>query len=251
MPALSLDDVSFEGWSRGDLALAFAGAWAALALILIALDWLGNPNRGRFRPQGPERGRGLVGRWRTYRRSREDADAQIRETLRTAYGKSSLRLRWSKLDETTATAHDESRLEPVPRLLELGAVAVKRRPLLATDRDDGWGRETPAADDPPERPDPSRRWSVGLDPRMPTPQGRKPTRQTIRSRFWKNAARHHGAHDEANRERMAAGKPPRRWNPVSGRIDTATVSIGDLEVRWPLDGVDPFVPAGDPDPDDG
>ena len=124
---------AYEDWARDNPVRAFVYAWAAVVLVWLILDWLGNPNRGRFRPQGPRKGRGVRGRARAWRAQRDHRDAEVRETLRAAYGKSSLRLTWSNIDETAATAHDEARLSPVPQLLELGAADEHALPTLETE----------------------------------------------------------------------------------------------------------------------
>ena len=207
-----------------------------MVLIWIALDWLGNPNRGGFKPQGPRRGRGLAGRWQAFRQSRELSEIDVRETLRTAYGRSSLRIMWSRLDETTATAFDEARLPEVPRLVESGTVVLHRPPALDDDTVDVFEARVTSQSVP------SARWRVGLDPLLPIGKN-APSARTVRSRAWKNLARTHvGALGAANRDRAARGAPPRRWNPVTARNETARLANenGEFVITWSDRGIDPF-----------
>ena len=90
------------------------------------------PESGTVPTPGPAAGSRYPSRVWVWREQRERRDAEIRETLRAAYGKSSLRLDWSTLDETAATAHDEARLAPLPQLLELGAAPTPASPELDT-----------------------------------------------------------------------------------------------------------------------
>jgi hypothetical protein len=300
---------AYQDWAQENLVRAFVVAWAGVVLVWLVLDWLGNPNRGRFRPQGPRRGKGIQGRVWAWRDQRDHRDAEIRETLRAAYGKSSLRLSWSKLDETAATAHDESRLSPIPQLLEIGAPPMTTPPTLETEVVDiPWDddvidlTDTPAiadleltkilwdADDTIDLTDqpttddtidltdqpttddtidltdqpttqdvgsegngrviaPPRtmavvrvRWQTGDHPLAPTLAGSVPTRTTVRSRAWKNEAlAGHGVGGE-NRRRMTKGRPPRRWNPLTGEWETANIAVDDetFAVKWATTGVDPY-----------
>ena len=53
--------------------------------------------------------------------------------------------------------------------------------------------------------------------------------------------RSHGIGPE-NRHRMAKGRPPRRWNPISGKHETAKIDLdGDtFDITWSTPGIDPF-----------
>jgi hypothetical protein len=306
---------AYEEWARDNIVRAFVTAWAGVVLVWLILDWVGNPNRGRFRPQGPRRARGIRGRISAWRNNRDASDADIRETLRAVYGKSSLRLGWSTFDETSATAHDEARLTPVPQLLEMGAEPIAVPPTLETAAIDVlWGDNGHGPPSEPEEdvvdltdaepvidltnpaqaelfattdPDPEpiidltetedeaelvidltevatgtggppvsessvlvaeaapptvkKGWQLGDDPRSLTTAGATPTRTTVRSRAWKNrAATEDGVGDE-NKRRMARGRPPRRWNPISGKTETASIDVDDsFAVTWSTSGVDPF-----------
>jgi hypothetical protein len=344
---------AYEDWARENIVRAFVVAWAGGVFVWLVLDWLGNSNRGRFRPQGPRRGTGIRGRVWAWRDQRDHRDAEIRETLRAAYGKSSLRLGWSKLDETAATAHDESRLSPIPQLLEIGAARATTPPILQTEAmDDSWDDDVidltdtpPAADidvtdilwvnddvierrertdhdelidvtqdtaaelidltdttdhdelidltdttdhdelidltedtaadvidltDTTAQDEPASGgtarvatvaklgaevrlgWHVGDNPLAATLAGSAPTRTTVRSRAWKNeAVAGHGVGDE-NRRRMTKGRPPHRWNPITGRWEAAKIGVDDKTfiVTWTMFGVDPYGHAFDNETDE-
>jgi hypothetical protein len=277
--------LAFEDWARDNTVRAFFVGWAAAVSVWLILDWLGNPNRGRFRAEGPLRSRGIRGRIVAWRVERDHHDAEVREALRATYGRSSLRLSWSNLDETTATAYDEAHLSPVPRLLELGAESSVDEPTLRTDAlEQTWDgsdgveidlTETPAirtahATPPPdidltetpavhtaavvvshraavavaERPEaePENGWRLGDDPTSLTPAGAAPTRTTVRSRAWKNAARYRHAVGRKNERRMAKGRPPRRWNPITRKAETAKIDVDEttFTVTWTMTGTDPY-----------
>lgn len=243
-----------DGADRDAVALAFFGVWGLVIVTWIALDWLGNPNRGTFRPQGPRRGRGLIGRWRATWHAREVSNTEVRETLRTAYGRSSLRLRWSPMEETTTTAYDEARLPEIPRILDPSVVVVKRPPVLTDEFAPIYDDEDDTIDlRDRERADgnDADRWRIGRDPLLPI-GGRPPSRRTVRSRTWKNlAATGLGGVGDSNVERARKGTPPRRWNPVVGRLESARLSgnNGTTAVAWSHAGIDPFLKLRDLDDD--
>lgn len=87
---------------------SFVLGWVLLLAVLIALDWLGNPNRGTFRPKGdrPPRDRGTRRSERARRRLEEDA--AVRASLRDAYGASSLRFSWTSEHERRARLLDDA-----------------------------------------------------------------------------------------------------------------------------------------------
>ena len=94
---------------------SFVVIWAIAGAVWITLDWLGNPNRGRFHPKG-DRYEGSRGERReARRRQKAEDDAAVRATLRDAYGASSLRLSWTKAREAAAIDADEELVRPDPR----------------------------------------------------------------------------------------------------------------------------------------
>ena len=191
---------------------AFVATWIVVLLVWLALDRLGNPNRGRFRPLGyRHRKRGSQRRLDRVRRRRED-DAQVRSALRQRYGRSSLRLRWNdKIEERSVHADEQL-------LVSAGVLTTVA---------------------PPSHDKPIRAWKRGADPLALTLRGTPPAPSTVRARVWKNRASS-GSWGDPNRERMRAGKAPRRDNPITGRAEFAVVDVKSGTGSWPDDAIDPF-----------
>lgn len=88
----------------------------------------------------------------------------------------------------------------------------------------------------------------------PGRRGGGPRRTTVRNRFWKNEAAKPGAAERwgaENLERMRKGRPPQRYNPDKGGIESMELSHEPIPLRergrnlvprWPQDhgAVDPF-----------
>jgi hypothetical protein len=94
--------------SQDRIVYSFIVGWVLLIALLIALDWLGNPNRGGFRPKGERPARNRLKRKAERTRRRSENDAAVRTTLRDAYGASSLRLTWSGEQEDKSRQIDDS-----------------------------------------------------------------------------------------------------------------------------------------------
>lgn len=82
--------------------------WIVLCAVLIVLDWMGNPNRGSFRPKGDRPLNDRRMRRVDRARRRLESDAAVRATLRDAYGASSMRLTWSGEHEDKARQLDDA-----------------------------------------------------------------------------------------------------------------------------------------------
>lgn len=250
--------------------------WVVLSAALIVLDWLGNPNRGSFRPKGDRDIRDRKARRADRRRRRLESDAAVRATLRDAYGASSMRLSWSSDKEFEARMLDDALIvrdldervgvvdvgsrdvttvdytvvegDPLPNPTESPPPEPGRHDaegLSGLDVDDDIGAhsecapgEDPAAE---ERDAPARPvgWRVGVDPLALTRRGTEPSAATVRARVWKNLATT-SAWDDDNLERLRAGKPPRRRNPVTGRTERAVVDTDTGRASWGSEPVDPF-----------
>ncbi len=228
----------------------FIMAWVLCGVVWVGLDWLGNPNRGSFRPKGDQYFGTRRERREARRLKRAEDDAAVRSTLRDAYGASSLRVLWNKRREAEVISADELlvRGDPLPprrrrrrlsRIPELDDHAPLLRPeaMLAT-YDEHQPPTLPM-------PLPRGRWRVGGNPLMLNRKGGEPSVATIRSRVWKNRAGE-SVWGEPNQARMREGKAPRRRNPVSGRIETATVDHTTAIHHWRSDAVDPFAPEREP-----
>ncbi len=229
---------------------SFVSIWVVSMVVWIALDWLGNPNRGRFRPKGDRYEGTRPERREARRRQRAEDDAAIRATLRDAYGASSLRLAWNRKREAAAIDADEELVRPDPRPVPerdpdpvlLGVFnEAGVEPLLGT-----YDPQRPFVVEPAM---PRGRWRRGDDPLMLSRNGRPPSAATVRARVWKNHA------DDpmwgiANGDRMRNGKPPRRYNPLTGKAETAVVDLTTARPGWKGDLVDPFAaPRAIPEPD--
>ena len=247
---------------------SFIVGWVVLVAVLIALDWLGNPNRGSFRPKGERPPRSRAVRRAERARRRLENDAAIRATLRDAYGASSLRLTWSGAQEDRARRVDDALVivDPAGDIVDASSRVVagpdhtavigdplpnvEEEPLGTEEADlggetDGTDSDVQPADDTaaaesarPEIVRPTG-WKVGVDPLALTAKGQEPAPATVRNRVWKN----HGASgswDAENLERLRAGKPPRRTNPITGRRERASVDVTTGRASWGNEPVDPF-----------
>lgn len=239
---------------------SFVLGWVVLIAVLIALDWLGNPNRGSFRPKGdrPPRDRQTRKAERTRRRLEEDAS--VRAALRDAYGASSLRLTWDREAEIRARelddaliVDDRSAVDVASReVVALDHTLVAGDPLpnpdeLPPDQDAEGEAETETDDESDTRAETgdaqeaarSRGWRVGGDPLSLTARGTEPAADTIRTRVWKNHGAA-GAWSDENRALLVAGRAPRRVNPITGRTERAVVDIDTGRASWGSEPVDPF-----------
>lgn len=139
--------------SADRVVYSFVLAWIALIAALVVLDWLGNPNRGSFRPKGDTNFRDRDARKADRERQRLDDDALVRSTLRDAYGASSLRLGWSGDDEDLVRQLDDTLiLDDLP-----DHVVDADSRVIATSEPDNATSE-------PDRTDPA-----GPDPAGPDP----------------------------------------------------------------------------------
>ncbi|MEZ5247400.1 MAG: hypothetical protein R2707_20095 [Acidimicrobiales bacterium] len=227
---------------------SFVLGWIVLLAVLIALDWLGNPNRGAFRPKGERPPNDRATRKAERARRRLEDDASVRAALRDAYGASSLRFTWTSEHETRARQLDDALVVD-----ERIAVDVTSREIASIDRtaiigdplpnidgaDEPDDDEADEADDDVDDDEPAPGWSVGGDPLALTARGTEPAPGTIRSRVWKNHGLV-GAWSEENRSRLAAGKAPRRVNPITGRHERAAVDIETGRASWGSEPIDPF-----------
>ena len=222
---------------------SFILGWIVLLGVLIVLDWLGNPDRGIFRPKGERPSGGLRDRRLKRRRSRAERDASVRATLRDAYGASSLRLTWTRREEDAVREVDDT-LVLAELFIGDEVVEVASREVATMGYTAVVGDPLPNPDElPPERMHvpPSRGWRVGIDPLALTPGGTTPKATTIRARVWKN----HGANGgwaAENVERLRAGRAPTRTNPITGCTETAKVDVTTGTASWGGEPVDPFGP---------
>lgn len=229
-----------EVLSGDRVIFSFVSVWAIAGAVWIILDWMGNPNRGRFVAKGDRYEGDRTERREARRRQRAEDDAAVRATLRDAYGASSLRVTWSKAREERAIDADEELVRPDPRPAVVPARPAARlgtfselgvEPLLGT-----YDPDTPFV---VEAAMPRGRWKVGANPLMLSRAGKPPTAATLRSRVWKNHA-HDPMWGSTNQDRMRSGKPPRRHNPLTGKTETAVVDLTTARPGWKGTLTDPF-----------
>jgi hypothetical protein len=226
--------------------------WVVLIAVLILLDWLGNPNRGGFRPKGDRPPRDRRARRAARTRKRLEDDAAVRATLRDAYGASSLRLSWTEEKESEVRTLDDSLVRADSDLVD--AIEARSEEVTRPDPNRLLGDPLPNPDElgpteerePPTEPGPAPEptarpagWRVGDDPLALTAKGTEPTPATIRARAWKNHASH-AVWDDDNRDRLRSGRPPVRVNPMTRRIERATVDTDTGLSSWANEPVDPF-----------
>lgn len=242
-----ISDLIDEVLSGDRVVFSFATVWVFAIVVWITLDYIGNPNRGRFRPQGNQFTGTRTERRDAARRRRAEDDAAIRATLRDAYGASSLRLNWTRAREAEALESDEMLVRPDPR------PAPVERPPLRTHLP--WLRDEFQDDEPllgtlHEEPFdaapgmPRGRWRRGDDPLKLSTAGKPPTAVTVRSRVWKNHC-DQAAWGSSNNDRMRAGKPPRRYNPLNGSVETGVVDLRTARPGWRIELIDPFGASAD------
>ncbi len=234
-------------WGRS-VTFVFIAVWVGAGTVWIILDWLGNPNRGAFRPAGRRRPRRLRGRLADRARRRAQDDAAVRATLRERYGKSSLRLTWNEDRERRALDADaELVTDPLHMMAPAAEPELSYGPLLF-DAEFGEAPTIPEPEPEPENgPEPApefdprsiRGWSIGVHPLALTRAGALPSEATIRSRVWKNLAAE-GSWGDDNGGRMRAGKPPRRVSPSTDKVETGRVDLTTARPYWSGETVDTF-----------
>ena len=90
----------------------------------------------------------------------------------------------------------------------------------------------------------SKKWQPGDDPHGPTNRGSDPSDSTVRRREWKNEAKKptRGDFTDADLDRMNEGKPPQRFNPDKGGVESMERSHEPIpkrdggtktEPKWP------------------
>ncbi len=220
------------------ITFLFVSVWVGVGTVWIILDWLGNPNRGTFRPVGTRRPRGLRDRWRDHRRHRAEEDAAVRATLRERYGRSSLRLLWNERREAMVQEADAALVTDPLMAGQPPEPQLQYAPLLL--EMEFPDSEPEVVPEPEVDPTSIRGWKVGVHPLALTRAGSTPSAATIRSRVWKNLAATHPDADSDTLKRLSAGKPPSRTNPDTGKRQTAKVDLHTAQPFWPGQTIDEF-----------
>ena len=227
-----------------------------LVMVLIALDWRGNTNRGGFRAKGERQPRDRSARKSERRRHRLENAAAVRASLRDAYGASSPRLTWSGAQEDRSRQVDDALVvtEPADNVLDAASHKVVRMDHTAIfgdalpnieevlpDRPEIAASTNVETDDDRRADAPTTGWSQGGDPLALTGRGTVPVPTTIRRRVWKNHAVT-GSWDTENLARLRAGRPPLRTNPITGHIERPTADAETGRASWGSEPLDPFGP---------
>jgi len=230
------------------ITFLFVAVWVGVGSVWILLDWLGNPNRGTFRPAGRRTPRNLRDRWVDHRVQRDRENAAVRSTLREKYGRSSLRLFWNDRREDQAQAADSEQVTDPLLASDPPEPELQYEPLLlVADLSDDQRCAEPEPE-PELDPTTIRGWKVGVHPLALTRAGKVPTAATIRSRVWKNLADISSEIDPDTTQRLMAGKPPKRRNPSTGKTETAKVDLDAALPHWPGETADKFSLDGGPRP---
>jgi len=224
-----------------ELLVFFAIAMLAIALLAIAVDWVGRPIRRRFIPKmyrfpeelgsEPPVDPSLTG-W-------SDQYFVVPEGLTNTNGHV---LDWP---DVNAAALDEDSEVPV-------AVAADAAPFdFAAEDSSAREVEAPESDQPdsglPER---ALGWQRGKYVYNLVGNGAAPSADIIRTRFWKNVSGtdYAAIFGVENCERMSKGKAPTRRNPRTHEDESMQLTIMSFEEaegrppqpRWPSVEIDPF-----------
>ncbi|WP_419919621.1 hypothetical protein [Candidatus Poriferisocius sp.] len=197
----------------------------ALATLAIILDWIGKPIRRSFRP----RTSGTPG-WLMVGTPMAGPDPAF-------------------LPPQRPDTHSEEPPAELPSNQPAGASAGP----LPTRADTYPGPFPDQADTSPgvrsEVPGP---WQAGDSIFKLTPRGTTPSITAVRRRYWKNLSERRASvvFGEANRELMAIGQAPQRFNPRTGTIEELSLPEPMLRHCWTTnrrpvptwgdEGVDPF-----------
>ena len=226
-----------------ELLVFFAIAMLAIALLAIAVDWVGKPIRRRFMPKmyrfPEELGHAapvdpsLTG-W-------SDQYFVIPDELTTTGGHL---LEWPDIDDVMLD--DEVELvsptipEPAPAPFDYAADGDDELP----------SDEADAASALPER---GLGWQRGQYVYNLVGNGSEPSADIVRTRFWKNvsATDYAAVFGAVNVDRMSRGRPPRRRNPRTQRDESMRLAIASFEEvggrppkpAWPTVEIDPFDPS--------
>ena len=179
----------------------------ALATLAIILDWMGKPIRRTFRPRT-----GGTPAWLAV-----DGPVPAPDPVE-----------WPSPD----VAHQSAETPATPPALEAPPASDGRVARTPTP-----GFDQPAAPQPsgqPEAPSAPRPWQAGDSIFQLTPRGTAPSITAIRRRYWKNLSEHRASavFGAANRELMAIGQAPQRFNPRTGATEELSLPEPMLRQCW-------------------
>lgn len=235
-----------------EMIVLFALAMLALALLAIAVDWVGKPIHRRFIPK-------------IYRYP-DEVEPPPDPTL-TEWSDDTFLVPENPPDDAPMLYADGSTewsdallvipeidddIESVrPLFDELPEVATDRAAAPAAHRQaDRDPVAVSARTEPGHLPERGIGWRPGQYVFNRTRDGAEPSAEVIRRRFWRNvgSSDHVDAFGQLNAERLRAGRPPARHNPRSGTTETMSLRVIDFLTaqgkaptpRWPDDDIDPY-----------
>lgn len=239
-----------------EMLIVLAALMAVIALVAIAIDWVGRPLRNkRFIPRiyryedeiGPDPldqplgAAGLAGPVGSV-----SSHAQHQGTL-TPVG-SQPAMATAPVGPIGAPARPATQPEPVPVATVDSRVSTSAfSESVAPSGDDGDRQPREIAETVPIAAAPEWHPGMALDARAGE---RKPTVAVKAERYWRETASlvsSNSHFDDRALELMSQGKPPRRRNPRTGEVELMELvglrsasGRGDVRMRWPDDSVDPW-----------
>lgn len=236
----------------------FGALMALIALVAVAIDWVGRPLRNRrFIPRIYRYSDELPAQMPTFDLPHPvavpgayvDAQAPFAPppdlgSVPAALAPSAPPLHEPPNASPLAHTVPAASAPPAPRLAASSASTFADS--LESESTSIDGRDTIASTVPVESAD---EWHTGmaLDSRV---RDQSPTPAAKAERFWKSFAQRHGASSHFDAQTlalMADGKAPRRRNPRNGSIESvelvglrAASDLGDVQMLWPDTSADPW-----------
>jgi hypothetical protein len=251
--------------TNSEMIVLFALAMLALALVAIAVDWVGKPIHRRFIPKIYRYPEELapppdpsVTQWSddTFRIPENPPDDAPIEYSDGSTEWSDAVLVIPEITGATATTppmfaeFPDQAVEADHAVEDDAPEAESTGPEPQADPADSEPDEAPEPVDPPELPPRSTGWRPGQYVFNRTRSGNEPSPDAIRRRFWKNVgvSDHVVAFGALNAQRLAAGQPPVRRNARTGAMETMTLRVTDYHrasgrapsPTWNDNAVDPY-----------
>lgn len=236
-----------------ELIVLFGLAMLALAIVAIAIDWVGKPIHRRFLPKIYRYPEELQSPPDPSRTEWSDDTFEVPDNppddQPMAYADGSTE--WSNAELVVPEPFEGA--APGPTLFAdvpdevLHPDAESSHDEQLADIDIATASTTAAAPDSSPR---GSGWRPGQFIFNLTRDGDEPSAEVVRRRFWRNigSSEHSRNFGASNAERLAAGRPPTRRNPRTGSIETLALPLKGSGVsggrtpkpRWPDDDIDPY-----------
>ncbi len=217
-----------------ELLVFFAVTMLAIAILAIALDWIGKPIRRRFIPK-------------MYRFPEELGREPPPDPSLTSWSD-----QYFVIPDELVNTNGHELDWPAIGAIELDDDDVA--PSIDVGEADGapfdYPRERTDGERDGELPHRALGWQRGQYVYNLIGNGSEPSDEIVRTRFWKNVSstEHAAVFGADNVERMSRGRPPRRRNPRTGREESMQLVVeGFAEAQgrpprpqWPDVEIDPF-----------